>query len=340
MVACGLVIVGHCEAAIGVDPAFSGRAFQLVLNATAHCAVPLFFVLAGYSLAVKLARRDAIRQAAGYTRRILALFVTASVVYIVLGSLANTGPSTPFPAAFRAELARVFADPVALALTGPAIHLWFLPALVVALWATVWFRRGARLRYLAAIGVVFYAVSLLAGSYRETVFGLPWFAPWSSTLLLGTPFVVLGILLRYAYRLPSSGAAVALFVAGTLCHAGEQYVLWSLWNISPFTLGPMVGTALQTLGVAWLALQPRDTLATRALGRLGQWTLMAYLSHMAFLAMLRPYRVAFDRPTWRILFPLGVAVLAFSFAAAYQAASRYLRLHVRRRRAPAESLGV
>ena len=86
--------------------------------------------------------------------------------------------------------------------------------------------------------------------------------------------------------------------------------------MSPFGVGVVAGTALCTVGVSLLAVRPGTTTLSRFLARFGSLTLIAYLVHVAFIDLLRPHRFAFDRPTWRLVFPLTVAILSFTFAAA------------------------
>ena len=169
----------------------------------AQYAVPLFFVLAGYSLAPKLTRPLALRHAATYTRRILTLFVLASGFYFVFGAFANAKLGDPLGIVFNRQAERLLSDPATLALAWPA-HLWFLVGLVVAVWTTVWFRSRARLRSLVVLGCVFYAALLLTGPYAAVV-GWPALPKWRVTLLLGTPFVIVGLVLRHLRTLPPVG---------------------------------------------------------------------------------------------------------------------------------------
>ena len=113
-------------------------------------------------------------------------------------------------------------------------------------------------------------------------------------------------------------------------------------GVSPFGVGAVAGTALYTLGVSLLALRPGTTTLSRLLGRFGSLTLIAYLVHVAFIELLRPHRFAFDRPTWRLVFPFTVAILSFTFAATYYASTKsrspLLQASIRLRR-PAPSIG-
>jgi surface polysaccharide O-acyltransferase-like enzyme len=324
-----VIIVGHCEAALGVDPSDGGRIFQHILNTTAQYAVPFFFVLAGYSLAPKLTRPGSLRHATAYSRRILTLFVGTSIFYFLLGALASAKPGDPIDQVLTRQAARMFRDPLTMVL-GATGHLWFLVGLVIAVWTTAWVRSRTRLRHLIVVGGIVYAALLLTGPYA-VVIGLAPLPPWRMTVFLGTPFVALGLALRHTRELPPLRTAWALIVAGLATQAAEQYWLWSGWGLSPFRTGTLMGTAMVALGVSLLAIRPGGSTVSRLIARLGPLTLVTYLIHVAFVDLLRPYRFAVDRPTARWLFPLVVAVLSFTTAAAYYSAAIAIRRYLKPR---------
>ena len=333
VIACAVIILGHCEAATGIDDSYWGHLFQLGLNIWAQYAVPFFFVLAGYSLAPKLTRPGAIRFAARYTYRILIVFLATSSLYFALGALAQGRPGEAVSTVLIRQAARQFGDPLMFVLGG-AGHLWFLVGLIVAVWTTVWLRGRGRLRHLLVLGLIFYAAMLVTGPYAVVV-GWPHLPEWRRTLFAGTPFLIVGLFLRHLQTLPRERIAYALVVAGVACVAAEQYWLWSVWGTSPFVTGTLAGTAIQSIGISLLAVRPGSSNFSRVVGRFGPLTLVVYLIHVAFVDVLRPYRVSVDRSVWRWLFPLEVAVLSFTVASVAHIAFASYR-HRRRRRLAAE----
>lgn len=312
-VACFVIIAGHCEAATGLDYSRWGHVYQLALNVSAQYAVPFFFVLAGYSLAPKLTRPAAITHAAQYTQRILIVFLLSSALYFVLNAAAGARPDETLSTILSRQLHRQFRDPI-LYVLGGAGHLWFLIGLVVAVWSTVWLRRRGRLRHLIVLAIVFYAALLISGPYAA-VFGWSPLPEWRRTLFLGTPFLVVGLVLRHVQTLPRDAVAYALVALGLACQAAEQYWLSSTWGVSPFATGTLAGTAVQSVGISLLAVRPGSSVLSRILARLGPLTLFTYLIHVTFVDVLRPYRFAVDRPTWRWLYPVLVGALSFTAAA-------------------------
>lgn len=332
VLACCVIILGHCEAAVGIDASPGGRLFQLALNIWAQYAVPFFLVLAGYTLAPKLTRSGAARHAANYSRRIFTVFVVTTSFYFLLNALGRAKPGEAIGIAFDRETERLWRDPSMLFL-GTAGHLWFLVALILAVWTTAWVRSRTRLRYLVVFGFILYAALLVTGPYA-IVFGFePLPQAWRYTLFLGTPFVMVGLVLRHARIPPPVRVAYALIVAGVLCQIAEQYWLWSRWSVSPFETGTLMGTAPQAVGISMLAVQSGGSAVSRLLARLGPLTLFTYLIHVAFVDVLRPYRFEVDRVTVRWLYPFVVALLSFTCAAAYYTAVISVRQYFKQRAA-------
>ena len=329
--ACCIIILGHCEQVLGLDPGLGGHSFQLGLNLWGQYTVPLFFALAGYSLAPKLTRPGSTLHAINYSRRILTMFVAASAGYFVLHALALAHPGQPLSSAFRNQTARVLRNPGEIAL-GTALHLWFLVALMLAVWTTTYVRNRTRLRYLFAVGAISHLLLLGTGPYTMLTLwpSIPYV--WRMTLFLGTPFLAVGLALRHTKPLPRRWVAYLLIVAGVLMQIAEQYWRWTAWGLSPFGVGPLAGTSLTAVGMSLLAVRPGSSPISQMVARLGPFTLVAYLVHMAFIEVLLPRVSTLDRPTARWFFPLVVGTLSFGCAALYYWAVISIRRQVKKLR--------
>ena len=316
MWACCIIIIGHCEEVLGLDPSPGGQIFQFGLNLWGHYAVPLFFTLAGYSLAPKLTRPGSTRHAINYGRRILTMFVVASAFYFVLHALELAGPGQSLGEAFKQHTQRVLRNPNVI-VRGTAPHLWFLVALLLGVWMTTYVRSRSRLRHLFVVGAISYVVLLGTGPYTMLTMWPTVPTVWRMTLFLGTPFLAVGLALRHLKSLPPRWLAYLLIVGGVLVQVVEQYLRWTLWGLSPFGVGVLAGTGLQAVGMSLLAIRPGSSPLSRMVARFGPLTLAAYLVHMAFVEVLLPHASSLSRPMARVLFPLVVAILSFGSAAIY-----------------------
>jgi surface polysaccharide O-acyltransferase-like enzyme len=329
VLACCTIIVGHCEEILGIDSSLPGRIFQLTLNVWGQYAVPLFFVLAGYSLAPKLSRPGSQKNALKYTRRIFAMFLSASAFYFLLNAASGARPGQSIGRALRQEAERVLRAPEVFIL-GTAPHLWFLVALILAVWTTTYVRSQTRLRYLFGVGAICYILLMATGPYSMFTgwHSLP--SVWRMTLFSGTPFLAVGLALRHASTLPPTPIAFLVIAAGLLCQVAEQYWRWTEWGLTPFRVGPLLGTGLHAIGMSLLAVRPGTSWFSQQVARLGPLTLFTYLIHMAFVAILVPRMSMLSRPTARWLFPVVVAILSFGCAAVYYWSMMLVWRNVRR----------
>jgi surface polysaccharide O-acyltransferase-like enzyme len=252
------------------------------------------------------------------------MFLFASAFYFVLNAAHRTPPGQSIGLVLGQQAERLLRVPNAFVL-GTAPHLWFLVALILAVWTTTYVRSRTRLRYLFGVGAICYIALLATGPYSMLTgwHSLP--IIWRMTLFVGTPFLAVGLALRHASTLPPKWVAFLLIAAGLLCQVAEQYWRWTQWGLSPFFVGPLLGTGLHAVGMSLLAVRPGTSWLVHQVARLGPLTLSTYLIHMAFLGVLAPRAAMLSRPTARWAFPLVVGVLSFGTAALYYSAVMRVR---------------
>ena len=250
-----LAVVGiiwfHAHAP-GAVIGYAGLAFFLLL--LVHLALPQ-----AMRARPKAHRAPAFwRYAAGRGQRLLLPWLIASVAYGLL-KLVDVSRGAPFGAEFRPSMW----------LTGPALHLWFLPfafAVCLALWPLGRWLRVYRRRHATPLAFVFAGVALmllgLAQSRPDTV---P-LAQWTYAM----PIVTFGVALTLMRtRLAHMLGLLIFFVSAALA------ANWT-GGLVEITLAALLLIACRAVP---LPAMPMSALAAR-------WALALFLIHPAVVALL------------------------------------------------------
>jgi surface polysaccharide O-acyltransferase-like enzyme len=266
------------------------RLAAAVLDQVSRFAVPFFFTTSGFFLGRRLREgRTASDLLFSSTRRLATAFLVWSCVYLAWDSAramvraAGAGQVT-VSAAFEGPVAyaRVLAsDPVNGLLTGPRCHLWFLPALWVAVAVTCAGEALGSRGLLGACAVALYVVGLAAGSYAP-LSGVDVPVNTRNGPFFSLLFTYLGFLIALkGWRLPAKWACL-IVVGGWLIQATEVVLLKLACGVSPFRHDFLAGTVLVGFGAVQLALAC-PVLGERAwLPRMGSLALGIYASHVLF----------------------------------------------------------
>ncbi|MGI6244506.1 MAG: acyltransferase [Pseudochelatococcus sp.] len=267
-IAIGAVILAHALPDLPHD-----NAALVLFRDLARCTVPFFFMVSGYFLP---RHQPTATVALASFRRLAPLYFGWMAAYSLLWLAIEAHDGLT-----AADLRTLMEMVLSPGLTGgPAVHLWFLPALWIGIVAVLLFRHDLRLMALAA--AVSFLLGLVLGGYSEAL-GLPRSPIWvaRSGPLMGAPFVALGYLLARTGFDMRPGPAALVMTGGYLLFVVEQYLLsagYTRWIFEDFLLG----SAPFALGVFILARRCSGPVASR-IAPLGRLTLWIYCVHLAFL---------------------------------------------------------
>ena len=280
----------------------------IIINQTAHCAVPFFFVAAGYFLAKKMAAGEApLRVAATYTWRLLAVFVFWSVLYVLVPPHMSIVKQHRYWEFTSNWILTMLQDPLRLVFEGTRGHLWFLISLLIAVWQIALLARIGQLRKLPYLAALLYVVGLLGGSYATSPVGFDLHfntrnGPFFSTLL-----VALGWYMANRRAAPRLRTAAWLTALGLVLCVAEIAVLWKGFAVHPVRHDFLLGTVPLAAGL-FLALLARPDLGRYSgLPRLAQYSLGMYACHVFFVD--RWYRL--KPPMANLVFEFGFPLVVF-----------------------------
>jgi surface polysaccharide O-acyltransferase-like enzyme len=252
------------------------KALAFVLDELSRFAVPAFFILSAYfwkpdELAAPW--RLTLRVA----RRVLPAFLLWTAVFVLLKQFAHLDrPATDY-------------SPGGLLLLlwtgGPAFHLWFLPARVVATAMVGFAGRWLGWRWTLALSLLLFAVGTVVGAYARPLFGHG-FPFWMDRngLFFGPVFLTLGVLLRRHREglgaLPLWGITAAVLGFGLL-QVAEGFLV-----VGRYPMGHDYSLATLGYAAAVVLLFTRLDLRAPFWSTLGQATFAAYLVHPLILEWL------------------------------------------------------
>ncbi|NOJ21545.1 acyltransferase [Vibrio coralliilyticus] len=257
--------------------------FGYIFNQTTRFAVPLFFLIAGYLIQPKLSAAP-IETLKRYITPLFRIFVVWSLICLLMPF--NFG--VLFEHGYLAERQGYWhflaQNPINSLMEGGLVHLWFLPALMLATTLCAFFIHKDMLGWMLPVAALLYLYGTLAGSYQlVTEMWAPFFTrngPFFSTLLFTA-----GLLIRQ--QNVSVTARQALFIAfsGMAIHFGEAYWLSSLghtFNENDY----LFGTLLWSLGgFLWLLAKP-ELGKGWAITSLSKYVLAIYVSHLPMIILM------------------------------------------------------
>ncbi len=294
-------------------------------------AVPLFFIFSGYFFAARIGpgKEEPLTLAARLTRRLLAVFLAWSLVYLVepawdkgLFHRGLRGLSDPV----LRQLKRLLAHPLDLALHGPRVHLWFLVALMLGLWFLALLYHWGRERFILPLGAAFYLTGLAGGAYAATPIGFRSPVNTRDFVFFSALFLGLGARLNRTGPGRRRWLAPALILAGLALQIVEGWTIWRHGGRPPFRNDYFLGTVPYAAGVALLALRPGESRWEKSIGFLGRLSLGVYVAHIIFIDLFWELEAYFPPLFWQLFFP--VLVMATSLALVILLARTRLRFLV------------
>ncbi|MCF7480597.1 acyltransferase family protein [Vibrio sp. J1-1] len=250
-----LAIIGlHCQMALTYWQWDEVPWVGYILNQIARFAVPLFFLISGYLIQPKLSTNP-LETVKHYSKPLIRIWVVWSVICLLVPFQWQTLSKAGYLAERQGYWDYLMLSPINSLLEGGLVHLWFLPALLIAVALIAFLVKAGQSRLLLPVALLLYVYGVLAGSYSTlTELPSPFFTrngPFFSTLL-----VVLGYLAREKQWQWSSSNALLLMVIGVALHFGEAYELMQ-YDVGFNTHDFLFGTVIWSLGIfMWLLAHP------------------------------------------------------------------------------------
>ncbi|MBI5101282.1 MAG: acyltransferase family protein [Nitrospirae bacterium] len=142
---------------------------KLILGRLGTCAIPFFFVTAGYFFRKKILSGDSpIWTLGSYSRRLLIIWIFWFMIYILLPPPLTINTIVQPYGYFKylyMQTCYGLSDPLALMIRGSATHLWFLPALIIALCANTMLSMLINRKIILPFALGLYCILLIQTSY-------------------------------------------------------------------------------------------------------------------------------------------------------------------------------
>ncbi|WP_022943170.1 acyltransferase family protein [Psychromonas hadalis] len=196
-----------------------------IANQLSRFAVPLFFLIAGFLIQPKLMTSPllVIRK---YNAPLLKVWLVWTVICLLLPTNLQNVIELGYLGERQLYWQFLLKTPLNSLLEGGLVHLWFLPALIIAVAIVGLFTHFKQLKLLLPVAIMLYLYGVLAGSYASlTDIGSPFLTrngPFFSLLMLTIGFEIR----RFEVKL-SAQAALLLLCIGLLGHFLEAYWLFT-----------------------------------------------------------------------------------------------------------------
>lgn len=296
-----------------------------IISRSGRLSVPFFFVVSGYFFGRKVRDGEApLPLFARYARRLFRIWVLWSLIYLLIPLRHGQWADFGYWPSVVAQFEKMAHHPLLDVWVGGKGHLWFLPALIMALGIAAAFEHWRARNSFYVLAVLLYLIGLDVGLYGNTPFGfhVPFDSrngPFMSALL-----VACGYWLAGSRRRVAPAAALALAVIGWAGFQAELYWVPELSGAWP----PISDYGLFTpvFGIGILLFAPaRPQLGGSVWPWVGaRYVLGIYVCHLLFVEPMWPLHGYFHSYLWEFTFPLVVLGLALGLTALL-ARGRYSR---------------
>jgi surface polysaccharide O-acyltransferase-like enzyme len=267
-------------------------AVNFIIDKLCRFAVPYFFIVSGYFFGKSLQKKPPLVVFKQYARRIFSIFVGWTVLYGIitettLGSIIKNG----FPGyvkAFSTDTVGFIGNhPILFLLQGSRLHLWFLPALIIALSIITYCVAAKKEKYVLYICAALYIFGLLAGVYSKSPIGISLHLNVRNGPFFGAIFTAIGWKLSGRNTI-NFRIALYILLAGMILQLTEAYFLARSFGIQKFDFS--LATLPFGLG-AFLLVLARPCLGKDSIiERYSSLTLGIYVSHYLIFESLMPIR--------------------------------------------------
>ena len=275
----------------------------LVINQVCRFAVPAFFVLSGYLYATNFNHERPFHSYFRTTKRLGFLYVFWCLIYLIPynivliptgGMRASIDFSNSHYQAWTNGWQSFF-------LAGSKVHLWFLPALWLAVTLSTPLIVQKNKVILLVVAITLFLLALFGGPYKETPVGndLSIYTrngPFFSMVFFTAGVVLAGIrktqrILLYSY---------IIFFLGFFWHFVEFF--WLRKHFGSYLINDFnSGTLAYGIGAAMLGIYGAKPLKNAWLEKNGRYALGIYLLHMFVIDFFMPLRIPLaNNPFWEV----------------------------------------
>lgn len=314
------------------DPTLWNDALYLwlggIINQLCRFAVPLFFLCAGYFLQPALVAGNPMAVALRYCRPLLGLWLVWSLIYLLIPFNPLAAIEQGYLPAMASQWQMQLGDPLNAWWVGGMIHLWFLPALMLAVLLQALCHRIGLPRLALVLGVLLYLLALLGGSYGQPLLGGEWALLTRNGPFFSSIFVALGAELRFRAWQPDARRSALLLGVGMGIYALEAWGLLYFANVPLSRHDFLLGSLPWGLGLFGLLL------ANPGWGR-GSWlerqaprVLGLYCLHMMLVVWLMIFGPLGKLLWWELMkvpVLITLSLLAYRLLAATPASRSLLR---------------
>lgn len=247
-------------------------------NQISRIAVPFFFIVSGFFIYPKLSQHP-IATAKKYCAPLLKVWLVWSVICLLLPMNFATLLEKGYWAERTGYWDWLSQKPLNSLLEGGLVHLWFLPALMIAVFTIAILIQLKMNKLITPIAVLLYIYGVLAGSYSDvTGLSAPFFTrngPFFSTLM-----VVIGFeIRRKSFQMSAKNGLILMFI-GMIGHLSEAYLLSTQgvkFSIHDF----LFFTPIWALGLMMFLLKKPNLGNFKIVNYLSRSILSIYLAHLS-----------------------------------------------------------
>ncbi|UPQ89406.1 acyltransferase [Vibrio sinaloensis] len=293
-----------------------------IFNQATRFAVPLFFLISGYLIEPKLSQQP-LQTLKRYSSPLLRVFVVWSFISLAMPFNLETVAQHGYLAERQGYWGFLAQAPLNSLLEGGLVHLWFLPALIIATAIGALLSHYRQLALFVPLGIALYVYGVLAGSYQElTGFVAPFFTrngPFFSTLLFAIGFTI-----RQKSIQATARQAGILALVGMTLHFAEAWVLTGhnqAFNANDFVFGTVLwGTGC----FLWLLAKP-NLGSNQWLTAQSRYVLPLYVAHLPMIIVMMNVAGAagLSGLSKDILLLFGATVLTFGLIKALEKTPLY-----------------
>jgi surface polysaccharide O-acyltransferase-like enzyme len=251
------------------------RNIAVAMRLMSRWAIPFFFIISGYFLALKYSKTGKLN-VLPTVERLIWLFILWVLIYSPFVILNHN----------LATLLKLIASPTFIYF-GLFSHLWFLPSLLFG-YLFISFCHHYNIKILLPIiSIVSIGMALISGAYKNFNIGFPLDYDVARTWL-SIPFLYIGFLLFQKGR-PNWWISGLLIVFGAGLQIFEAKYLYDYFQLSAYDHQFLVGTIPFAIGMAGLSLSDLSILQHPILGKWGnEYSLGIYLIHPAMIFIVTP----------------------------------------------------
>ena len=270
----------------------------IFLNQLARFAVPFFFIASGFFFYQKAIKAPSAIFSClfSYGSRIFLIYVVWYVIYATWALYSPAHWDQIAQHGFMQELlawgkqfwSQFNAHRLYFLIGGGrGFHLWFLPALGMAICLLALALRVDMFITGFVFAVALFLIALLVAPYRNSAVGLPFgFEPRNGPFF-SSIFVFIGAALaRYQVGV-SMPVALGITAAGFLLSLCEVTFIQAIYGLSPSAHNFVISTVIYATGVALVALSDNSLGVKFKLPELGKLALGVYVSHVLLMWFLQ-----------------------------------------------------